>query len=145
MHFLKGDCNMTNKGTSQNMRRLVRPVVMAVALCGSLGLGLSAHAADEAAARAELKKTGVEYTEQQFASSAGAGDMVAVKLFLDGGMDVNAGGSAALGVAAGRGKLEMVKFLLSKGAKPTSNALQFARTRGHKEIEEILVKAGAKE
>jgi uncharacterized protein len=39
----------------------------------------------------------------------------------------------------------MVQYLQSKGAKPTSNSLQFARTRGHKEIEKILVDAGAKE
>ena len=88
---------------------------------------------------------GLEYTEQQFATSAGAGDMAAVNLFLDAGMDVNAGGGAALGLAAGRGQIEMVKFLLGKGAKPTANALQFARTRGHKEIEKILTEAGAKE
>jgi uncharacterized protein len=96
-------------------------------------------------ARKELKQMGIEYTEQQFATSAGGGDMTAVKLFLEGGMDVNAGGSAALGVAAGRGQLAMVKFLLEKGAKPTSNALQYARTRGHKDIEKILIDAGAKE
>ncbi len=126
-------------------RRAWRPAVAALVACCALGMGVTAHAADAAAARAELKATGVEYTEQQFATSAGAGDMVAVKLFLDGGMDVNAGGGAALGVAAGRGKLEMVKFLMSKGAKPTSNALQYARTRGYKDIEDILVKAGAKE
>jgi ankyrin repeat protein len=60
-------------------------------------------------------------------------------------MNVNAGGGAALGLASGRGQIEMVKFLLSKGAKPTSNSLQFARTRGHKEIEKILIDAGAKE
>jgi ankyrin repeat protein len=71
--------------------------------------------------------------------------MTVVKLFLDAGMNVNAGGGAALGLAAGRGQIEMVKFLLSKGAKPTSNSLQFARTRGHKEIEKILIDAGAKE
>lgn len=87
----------------------------------------------------------IDYTETQFAASAGAGDMLAVKLFLDAGMDVNAGGSAALGLAAGRGQLEIVKLLLANGAKPTANALQFARTRGHKEIEDILVQAGAKE
>jgi len=102
-------------------------------------------AEDPVGARKELKQMGVEYTEQQFATSAGAGDMTAVKLFLDAGMNVNAGGGAALGLAAGRGQIEMVKFLLSKGAKPTSNSLQFARTRGHKEIERILIDAGAKE
>jgi uncharacterized protein len=102
-------------------------------------------AAEPEEARKDIKQMGIEYTGQQFATSAGAGDMVAVKLFLDAGMDVNTGGGAALGLAAGRGQIEMVKFLLSKGAKPTANALQFARTRGHKEIEKILVEAGAKE
>jgi uncharacterized protein len=104
-----------------------------------------ANAADPVEARKDLKQMGVEYTEQQFATSAGAGDMTAVKLFLDAGMDVNAGGGAALGLAAGRGQTDMVKLLLSKGAKPTSTALQYAKTRGHKEIEKILVDAGAKE
>jgi len=45
----------------------------------------------------------------------------------------------------GRGQTKMVQYLLSKGAKPTSNALQYARTRGHKDIEKILIDAGAKE
>ncbi|OAI08585.1 ankryin [Methylomonas methanica] len=104
-----------------------------------------AFAADAVAARKELQQMGTEYTESQFATSAGADDMLAVKLFLDAGMDVNAGGSAALGLAAGRGQLEMVKLLLARGAKSSANALQFARTRGHKEIEDILVQAGAQE
>ena len=105
----------------------------------------ASFAEEPVGARKQLKQMGVEYTEQQFASSAGAGDMPVVKLFLDAGMNVNAGGGAALGLAAGRGQLEMVRFLLSKGAKPTSNSLQFARTRGHKEIVKILIDAGAKE
>lgn len=104
-----------------------------------------AQATDAVQARKDLKQMGLEYNEQQFAKSAGEGDKTAVQLFLDAGMDVNSGGGAALGLAAGRGKTEMVKFLLSKGATPTSNALQFARTRGHKDIEKILIDAGAKE
>lgn len=96
-------------------------------------------------ARKDLKAMGLEYRGQDFAQAAGKGDMTAVKLFLDAGMDINEGGGAALGQAAGRDQTDMVKFLLSKGAKPTSNALQFARTRGHKDIEKILVDAGAKE
>ena len=110
-----------------------------------LFLANMASAATPVEARKEIKQMGIEYTEQQFATSAGAGDMTAVKLFLEAGMDVNAGGGAALGLAAGRGQIEMVKFLLSKGAKPTANALQFAQTRGHKEVEKILVEAGAKQ
>ena len=121
-----------------------RIIGITFALCALMPNPVSA-APDPINARKDLKQMGVEYTEQQFAKSAGAGDMTAVGLFFDAGMDVNAGGGAALGLAAGRGQLEMVKLLLSKGAKPTANALQFARTRGHKEIEKILVDAGARE
>ena len=109
-------------------------------------LGANASfAADAVEARKDIKQMGVEYTSQQFATFAGAGDMTTVKLFLDAGMDVNSGGGAALGLAAGRGQVEMVKLLLSKGVKPTSNSLQYAQTRGHKEIEKIRIEAGAKE
>jgi hypothetical protein len=113
-------------------------------LCGVVPAGPAA-AADPVQARKDIKAMGIEYTEQDFAKVAGNGDMTAVQLFLDAGMDVNSGGGAAIGLAAGRGQTKMVQFLLSKGAKPTSNALQFARTRGHKDIEKILVDAGAKE
>ena len=119
-------------------------VIAAITFLVLLGSNV-AFAENSVEARKELKQMGVEYTEQQFATSAGAGDMTAVKLFLDAGMDVNSGGGAAIGLSAGRGQIEMVKLLLEKGAKPTSNSLQFARTRGHKEIEKILVDAGAKE
>jgi uncharacterized protein len=118
-----------------------------IAACSLLAIlwASSSFAEDPGTARKDLKAMGLEYTEQQFATSAGAGDLTSVKLFLDAGMDVNAGGSAALGLAAGRGQIAMVKFLLSKGAKPSANALQFARTRGHKDIEKILIEAGAQE
>ena len=100
---------------------------------------------DPVQARKDLKAMGLEYNGQEFAKAAGNGDMTSVKLFLDAGMNINEGGGAALGLAAGRGKLEMVRFLLSKGAKPTANSLQFARTRGHTEIEKLLIEHGAKE
>lgn len=112
--------------------------------CSLLGAGM-AQAADPVQARKDLKAMGLEYNGQEFAKAAGNGDMAAVQLFLDGGMDVNTGGGAAIGLAAGRGKVDMVRFLLAKGAKPTSNALQYARTRGHPEVEKILLEAGAKE
>ena len=102
-------------------------------------------AADAVQARKDITAMGLEYNGQNFAKAAGNGDLVAVQLFLDAGMDVNEGGGAAIGLAAGRGKTAMVKFLLNNGAKPTSNALQYARTRGYKDIEKILADAGAKE
>jgi hypothetical protein len=133
---------MTMRGGS--FPRFLVVAIAAVALLGVIPAGPVA-AADPVQARKDLKAMGLEYTDQDFAKAAGNGDMTSVQLYLDGGMDVNAGGGAALGLAAGRGQTKMVQFLLSKGAKPTSNALQFARTRGHKDIEKILVDAGAKE
>ncbi|HOE40817.1 MAG TPA: ankyrin repeat domain-containing protein [Rhodoferax sp.] len=115
------------------------------ALILSMTLHGGAAAADAVQARKDITAMGLEYNGQNFAKAAGNGDLVAVQLFLDAGMDVNEGGGAAIGLAAGRGKTAMVKFLLTKGAKPTSSALQYARTRGYKDIEKILADAGAKE
>lgn len=111
------------------------------------GLSATAQAAspDPVQIRKDLKAMGLDYNGQAFAQAAGNGDLTAVKLFLDAGMNINDGGGAAIGLAAGRGQLEMVRFLLSKGAKPTANALQFARTRGHPSIEKLLQDAGARE
>ena len=132
-----------NGNIFMNLRNRLMTVFAVIALCfvGSV----SAIAADAVQARKDIKATGQEYTAQEFATSAGNGDMTAVQLFLDAGMDVNSGAGAAIGLAAGRGQLKMVQFLLSKGAKPTSNALQYARTRGHPEIAKVLVEAGATE
>ena len=124
-------------------RTIVSCVVAAFALC--ILPAAPSEAADAVQAIKDIKAMGIEYTEQDFAKVAGNGDMVAVQLFIDAGMDVNSGGGAAIGVASGRGQTKMVQYLLSKGAKPTSSALQYARTRGHKDIEKILVDAGAKE
>ncbi|MGZ0078220.1 ankyrin repeat domain-containing protein [Methylomonas sp. TEB] len=127
------------------LSKIVRcDVLRIVVMLSVLQVG-SVCAVDVVQARKDLQQMGVEYTEQQFAASAGAGDMAAVRLFLDAGMDINAGDSAALGLAAGRGRTEMVELLLANGAKPTANALQFARTRGHREIANMLLRAGAKE
>lgn len=131
------------KNASNEKRRTIL-LAAAGALAAQLSMG-AAMAADPVQARKDLKAMGVEYTEQDFAKVAGNGDMTAVNLFLDAGMNVNAGGGAALGVAAGRGQAKMVRHLLSKGARATSNSLQFARTRGHKDIEKMLIDAGAKE
>lgn len=126
-------------------RRGLFAAAVAAFVCAASFQPADAFAADAVQARKDIKAMGMEYTGQDFAKAAGNGDMTAVQLYLDAGMDVNVGGSAAIGLAAGRGKTEMVKFLLAKGSKATSNALQYARTRGYKEIEQMLSAAGAKE
>jgi hypothetical protein len=125
--------------------RAVVVSILSVVAFGAVSYAGAVVAADPVQARKDLKAMGVEYNGPEFAKAAGNGDMTAVQLFLDAGMDVNTGGGAAIGLAAGRGQTKMVQFLLSKGAKATSNALQYARTRGHKDIEKILIDAGAKE
>ena len=119
--------------------------VLAISLISFLCLGGSASAVDTVQVRKDLQAMGQDFNGQGFAKAAGNGDVTAVQLFLDAGMDVNEGGGAAIGLAAGRGKAAMVQFLLSKGAKPTANALQYARTRGYPDIARMLVEAGAKE
>lgn len=122
-----------------------RTIMTALLLSGFCMAILPTHAGDQTQARKDLHQMGLEFTGQQFAKSAGAGDRVAVELFLDARMDVNTGDGAAIGLAAGRGQTEMVKLLLERGAQPTSAALGYARTRGHAEIEKILIAAGARD
>lgn len=125
-------------------RTRVAAIIPAFVMCLWLQCS-TAWAVDSVQARKDIAAMGLEYNGQSFAKAAGNGDMTAVQLFLDAGMDINEGGAAALGLAAGRGKTAMVKFLLSKGAMPTASALQYARTRGYPDIEKILLDAGAKE
>ena len=126
-------------------QRLVTRVLIAAFTLFTATWTNMAVAADPVQARKDIKAMGLVYTGDDFAKAAGNGDVIAVQLYIDAGMDVNSGGGAAIGLAAGRGNIKMVQFLRSKGAKPTSNALQFARTRGHIDIERVLVEAGAKE
>ena len=71
------------------------------------------------AARAELDRRGIPYTEMTFLNAALAGDLAVVKLFVEAGMPVytaDARGWTVLHWAAFGGDLEVVKYLLSQGA-----------------------------
>jgi len=81
------------------------------------------------------------------------GDMAKAKLLVEYGADIDLleeeYASTPLGLAARWGHVEMVKYLLAKGADANksdarwSTSLQWARAKGHKEIEKILRNSGA--
>lgn len=71
------------------------------------------------AAQQLLKLRGYEFDEKSFHAAAGAGDMMAITAFADGGIDLNArnaDGRTALITAAARGNLEIVNVLVQRGA-----------------------------
>ena len=73
-------------------------------------------------ARAVLKERGIPYSQHSFLTTAGEGDLEAVRLFIEAGMNVNAqsvneGLDTALMHAAGGGHLNVVRYLVSQGAQ----------------------------
>ena len=79
-------------------------------------LSLSACGQSPEDARKELGKMNIPYSEDSFIQSSANGDMMAVKLFLAAGMNVNAGDGGALGKSAEQCRIEVVKTLLDAGA-----------------------------
>jgi ankyrin repeat protein len=83
------------------------------------------------------------------------GDVNKAELLLEAGADIDAVDeefrSTPLGLAARFGKMDVVELLLSRGADPDRSAaawatpLEWARTKGHKEIETRLRRAGARD
>ncbi|MEO8936094.1 MAG: ankyrin repeat domain-containing protein [Burkholderiaceae bacterium] len=71
------------------------------------------------AARASLGRMGLPFDADHFVTSAGNGDLTAVKLFATAGMDLDASaadGSTALASAAFHDRLPVMTFLLDAGA-----------------------------
>ena len=82
------------------------------------------------AARAELDRRGIPYTEGAFLSAALAGDLAVVKLFVEAGMPVyiaDGNGWTVLHWAAFGGDLEVFKYLVEQGADV--NAWNFSQDR----------------
>ncbi|HYL97808.1 MAG TPA: ankyrin repeat domain-containing protein, partial [Blastocatellia bacterium] len=72
------------------------------------------------AARKELGALGVEYSGASFVKQASEGDTIAVKLFLEAGMNpdvTDKDGYTALAKSAGSGFRETVQLLIAAGAK----------------------------
>jgi ankyrin repeat protein len=104
------------------------------------------------AARAELQRQGVDYSEETFLNNAKDGNTDVVNLFLDAGMEpdvIDKDGGTALIYAAAMDNADMIRNLLARGAdlhaKGFNNdtALIHAALTGSCEAIKILLDAGA--
>lgn len=99
------------------------------------------------AARASLGQLGLPFDAEHFVTSAGNGDLTAVKLFATAGMDLDtsaADGSTALGSAAFYDRLPVMTFLLDAGAHidvdgGERSALYSAVAGGHDDALRLLL------
>lgn len=107
------------------------------------------------ARRAALTARGLAFTPDAFVERAAAGDLEAVKMYLEAGMNVNVvphtrhNQRPALYEAAASGQAAMVKFLIARGADVTfkdqqdQTPLMAAAIAGQAEIVELLAAEGA--
>jgi ankyrin repeat protein len=119
--------------------------VLAAALL--LGCGQSKDQALE-----ELAKLNVKFTPDDFVQAADRGDLKALQLFLEGGMDCdaqNASGSTALMAAAKNGRIDVVNKLLAQKLnlnlqdKQGETALMWAAANNQVAVIKVLLTKGA--
>jgi ankyrin repeat protein len=100
----------------------------------------------------KLAERNIEYTPEKYLESAAKGNLLALNLFLEAGMDINikdAYGGTALRYASYNGHVDAVKMLIDKSAdinvQDTDGftPLRYAAIRGHLEVVKALVEKGA--
>lgn len=115
-------------------------------LVGCVFLAGCSRSKDEAIR--ELQRLNLKFTTEDYVRSAGLGDMKALGLFLDAGIDpnaVNSDGTTALIAAAAHGRLSAVRFLLDHNADPNAagksgqTPLMAAAENNHPEILQLLL------
>lgn len=96
----------------------------------------------------DLQRLNLKFTTEDYVRSAGLGDMKALNLFLDAGIDPNAlnsEGITALIAAAAHGRIAAVKFLLDHNADPNAagklgqTPLMAAAEYNHADILQLLL------
>ena len=91
---------------------------------------------------------GAKVDQTAFAMAAGVGDLVLMQRMLDKGAEVNKPSDnpynpSAMIVACSKGKLESVKWLVSKGADAKNAPLKATLKGGNAELLQLLIDAGA--
>ena len=103
----------------------------------------------EADARAELADRGISFRVSEFLDAAAVGDLSVVRLFVEGGMPIDAafGGWTALHEAARNGHLLVVEYLIDQGASlwvrtdSGRSVRDVARQGGHGDVVEYIPRA----
>lgn len=128
-----------------NLRRIAIHGVLTVML--SFGALLSGCGNPQESARKELAKIGKDFTPVVFMNCIRDGDQMAVRLFVQAGMDVNkpdSSGFTPLMIAAWNGNAEATKLLLDHRANLTAvmadgrTAIRIAQDRGHGDLARLL-------
>jgi hypothetical protein len=118
-----------------------------------LFLPVPVAAMDSQAARQELERLNIPFTNEQFLQRMNSCDAVAVEHFLDAGMDANltdSSGNPLLIAAISKGCVSVIEALLKHGADPNSknndevpkSALAIAAGAGQAEIVKLLLEYG---
>ena len=97
----------------------------------------------EADARAALAERGISFRVSEFLDAAALGDVSVVRLFVEGGMPIDAafGGWTALHEAARNGHLEVVRYLIDRGASVDRSVRALALRGGHGDVVRYLARA----
>ncbi len=132
--------------------RKIRARYRSLGLCGLVAVLLLGCGQSKEQALQELEKLNVKFTTDDFVQSADKGDLKAVQLFLEAGIDCNspdATGSTALIAAAKEGRLDVVNKLLEQKLnlnfqdKQGETALMLAAANNHTDIVKLLLKKNA--
>jgi len=134
---------------SKNFRSYLLMAILVVSLFAFAGCQATTEKPSPESSKRALKLRGFDYDEKSFLRAASTSDEVAVRTFIDAGMNPNVpepttGGSALIS-AATRGDLEMVNALLQGGADVNQKdekrftALLRALQNDREEIANILV------
>ena len=117
------------------MQKIIMCSVIAFALLASSGcVNKSAETATPEAAQRFLKLRGYDFDKKSFFAAAQERDIMAIKGFLDAGMDPNTkdiDSRTVLISAAARGDLEITNILLSRGADPNVKDLRHYTALSH--------------
>ncbi|MCF7792298.1 MAG: ankyrin repeat domain-containing protein [Victivallales bacterium] len=123
--------------------------LIAIFLGGCASVDNSKKQKEQNAAIRKLEKQGITFDSDSFIEAAKAGKLEIVKLYVKGGMDVNVRHSeTALGAACFAGHLDVVKFLIDKGAyinpdEPYRKPLMYAIVGKSFKTAKYLIEKGA--